>query len=39
VFVYGIPIDWDRLRKLKSDKHEQFIDERTDSDIGKTEYI
>jgi len=38
MLVYGRPLDWDRLRKLK-EEHGQYIDAKPYSEIGTTQYV
>jgi hypothetical protein len=39
MLVYGKPLDWERLRRLKEEEYGQWLDEKTYSKIGTTDFV
>jgi len=39
MFIYGKPLDWERLKKLSQDEFGQWFDEKSDSEIGITDFV
>jgi hypothetical protein len=37
--IYGIPLSWERLKKLKADEFGQWMNEKADGDHSMTEYV
>jgi len=39
MFIYGQPLNWDRLKRLRNEEHGRWLDGRENSEIGVTEYV
>jgi len=39
MFIYGRPLDWERLKKLNQDEFGQWLDEKSYSDIETTDFV
>jgi len=37
--IYGRKLDWDRLKNLREDEHGRWMDEKSYSQIGMTDYV